>query len=361
MPQSGCIVPSPEEKQSDRGLDMNTATHFDYMTLALQLAERGRLTVSPNPMVGCVIVKNTRIVGRGVHIRPGENHAEPNALEEAGEEARGATAYVTLEPCCHQGRTPPCTQALIRAGIKKVYVAVFDPNPLVAGKGVAELEAHGIEVIVGLCEVEAKALNEIFFHYILNKRPFVIAKWAMSLDGKTVTHPDDARQISCAESNELTHNIRQQLDAILVGAKTAVLDNPLLTARVKNSESSKQPLRIILSSEGDLPQDLKIFDAELSGKTLIATTVPIEMKNAEVLVLPKNSEGKVSLTALLDELGRRQISSLLVEGGMQVHENFFKENLVNKVSVFVAPVIIGAADKKAVLNNIKCTQLGRDF
>jgi diaminohydroxyphosphoribosylaminopyrimidine deaminase/5-amino-6-(5-phosphoribosylamino)uracil reductase len=346
---------------------MDTRTHQDYMQLALQLAERGRLTTSPNPVVGCVLVKDNEIIATGFHERPGGHHAEKHALLQAGDNARGATAYVTLEPCCHFGRTPPCSQALIAAGVKKVYVACLDPNPLVAGKGVAELQAEGITVEIGLAMAEARQLNEIFFHYIQHRRPFVIAKWALSLDGKTVTNPGDSRQISCPDSTAHTHQTRQQVDAILVGANTARLDNPQLTARSEQA-LEKQPIRIILATQGDVPADLKIFSGSLPGKTWLATTQPVTdawrqavADSVEVLVLPKNSDGQVNLHSLLDELGKRHITSLLVEGGMRVHESFFKANLVNRISVYLAPVFIGTQAQKIPLPNISMSRLGRDY
>lgn len=348
---------------------MNAASHQDFMALALQLAERGRLTVSPNPMVGCVIVKNNHIVGRGFHLRAGEAHAEIYALQEAGVEAKDATLYLTLEPCCHYGRTPPCTQALIRARIKKVYVACLDINPKVCGKGIEELRAAGIEVEVGLCEAEAQRLNEIFFHYMTKKRPFVIAKWAMSLDGKIAVNQGDARQISCVDSNAHAHHIREQVDAILIGANTARLDNPQLTARLGKELAKKQPLRLVLSRKGLLPLNLNIFADSLPSKTLIMTTEAIDKcfyqqalsKKMDVVIIPKNKEGYVCLSSLLDELGRREITSLLVEGGRMVHEQFFKAHLVNKIHVYLSPAIIGPFEKKQRLTDINCTRLGGDF
>lgn len=342
---------------------MHQTSHLDYMKLALQLAERGRSTVSPNPMVGCVIVKNNQIIGQGFHQRAGDAHAEIHALNAAGAEARDATAYVTLEPCCHFGRTPPCTQALIKAGIKKVVIACGDTNSLVGGKGIDELKAAGIEIETGLCESEAKQLNEIFFHYIKYKRPFVIAKWAMSLDGKIATHPNDSRQISNKAATEQVHQTRQRVDAILVGANTARQDNPLLTARI-NNQTNKHPLRVILSTQAELPVNLNIFDPNLPGKTLIAATtdsLAIHSDHIEILTLPKNNRGLVDLPSLLDELGKREITSLLVEGGNKVHESFFKENLVNKIQVYLAPTIISSLEKKYFVKNLNFSQLENDF
>lgn len=337
------------------------------MLLALRLAEQGRCTVSPNPMVGAVVMKENQIVGQGFHQRAGSAHAEIVALRQAGSQAKNASLYVTLEPCCHHGRTPPCIDAIIQAGIKKVYVACLDPNPLMAGKGVLALQNAGIEVEVGLCEAEAKKLNEIFFHYITQKRPFVIAKWAMSLDGKTITHPNDARDISCHESVQDTHDMRQQVDAILVGATTAIRDNPLLTSRLPNA--AKQPIRIILSTQCNLPPDLNVFNVNHPGKTIIATTQEvnsefrsaIENPNVEFLVVKKNKEGQIDLPSLLDALGKREITSLLVEGGMTVHESFFKEKCVNKIQVYLAPMIIGSLEKKNMLPSFSITPIGRDY
>lgn len=343
-------------------------THPDYMTLALKLAERGRFTVSPNPMVGCILVKNNRIIGEDYHHQAGGPHAEVLALEQAGNLAHGATAYVTLEPCCHHGKTPPCTEALIQAGIKKIYIACEDPNPLVAGKGMQALRQANIAVEVGLHATQAKRLNEIFFHYMQQQRPFVIAKWAMSLDGKTIAHPQDTRDISSNPSRHLSHLIRQQVDAILIGANTAIHDDPLLTVRLDQAQV-KQPLRIILSSRGNLPMHLKLFDQTMPAKTIIATThaadknwcEDMRKKNVDVLVLPANKNAQVDLPSLLTELGKRQISSLLVEGGMTVHANFFAENLVNKIQVHIAPVIIAALEKKKVLSQLNFSQLDCDF
>ncbi len=343
---------------------MDTTSHLEYMQLALQLAERGRATVAPNPMVGCVIVKDGHIVGQGYHQRAGGPHAEVHALQDAGELAMGATAYVTLEPCCHFGRTPPCTQALIDARVKKVIFAVKDPNPLVAAKGIAALREHGIEVEYGLCEAAATALNEIFFKYITQRRPFVIAKWAMSLDGKTTTTPGDSRKISGEIAHQHTHGTRKFIAAILVGANTVLADNPELTVRYTEEEIHKQPVRVILAGKTALPPTLKILNGSLPGKTLIATTNPedaaLSNEHAEFIILPAQ-DGRVCLASMLDELGKREITSLLVEGGMTVLQSFFQENLVDKVQVYLAPVFIGTLPKKIRLDHVSIETLGKDF
>jgi len=349
---------------------MSTDLHTFFMASALNLAEKGRFSVSPNPLVGCLIVKNGQIIGQGYHQRAGEAHAEIIALEQAGAAALGATAYVTLEPCCHHGKTGPCTTALIQAGIKTVYIAVSDPNPLVAGHGIQLLQAAGIETHVGVLAQEAIQLNEIFFHFITQKRPFVIAKWAMSLDGKTSTHPSDSRHISSQESQQAAHALRQQVDAILVGAKTAIHDNPSLTVRLTpEGVTPKHPIRIVLASQGQLPTYLKLFDATMPAKTIIAVTdkadslwcKQMQSANTEIWVLPQNADGQVDLFSLLTALGKQNISSLLVEGGMTVHDSFFRANLVNKVHVYIAPVIIGSLSQKKQLTQFTCTPSHRDF
>lgn len=350
---------------------MSQFLHHSFMSHALELAKRGHLTVSPNPMVGCVIVRDNTIVATGFHQRAGSAHAEVEALLAAGSQAKGATMYVTLEPCCHHGKTPPCTDAIIRAGIKQIYVACEDPNPLVSGKGIATLQQAGIDVEVGLMADEGKRLNEVFFYYMKHRTPFVIAKWAMSLDGKTITHEKDSRIISNSVSHEHTHQLRQQVDAIIVGANTILKDNPLLTVRLNHplAESFKQPLRVVVTSRGELPLHLNIFDKNLPGSTLIVTTSAankkwlqqVSEKNIAVWVAPSTSHKKVDLAALLVELGRREITSVLVEGGRQLHQQFFAEKLIDRFHVYVAPCIIGITEKKQILQKVECKALQGDY
>lgn len=347
-------------------MEIHSDTH--YLSLALSLAERGRLHVSPNPMVGCVIVKNNRIVGQGYHERWGEAHAEVIALKNAGDQAIEATLYVTLEPCCHFGKTPPCTAAIIESGIKKVIIACFDPNPLVAGKGVEILKKAGIIVEIGCLESEAKKLNTLFFYYIKNKRPYVIAKWAMSLDGKTCVNAADNKQISGLASQQKTHQLRQEVDAIVVGANTVRDDNPLLTVRISNDASIvKQPIRIVIGGKNPLKKEFKIFQTACNGKVILVTTkvrkrlfLSLQSEYVELLVIPENEKQLPSLPALLDELGKRGIQSILVEGGMTLHENFFAENLVNKIDVYIAPCIIGSGTQKKKMHFNPIKILGND-
>lgn len=327
-------------------------TNVSLMQHAISLAKKGRLTASPNPLVGCVIVKDGLIVGEGFHLRAGEAHAEINALKQAGDKAKGAHAFVSLEPCCHYGRTPPCTKALIEAGIKQVTIATLDPNPLVSGKGIEELEAKGIRVTKNVCQKEAEELNEIYFHYRRFNRPFVIAKWAMSLDGKTITNSAD-RKITSEKSQVHVHELRSTVDAILIGANTAREDNPLLTVRL-TSQEHKQPIRIILTKTANLPMNLNIFDKNLPSKTLVATTKnatalqTLNQNDITINFFESTKEGSVDLSSFLDHLGQQGITSLLVEGGMQVHEQFFKENLVDRAEIYIAPIFIGQNKEKLI-------------
>jgi len=312
----------------------------EYMLRALTLAEKARGRTSPNPMVGAVIVHNGSVVGEGFHARAGEDHAEVVALKDAGEKARGATMYVNLEPCCHFGKTPPCTNAIIRAGIRRVHMAMLDPNPLVQGKGQKILEEAGIETVVGECNQQAQELNEIFCHWICEKRPFVIAKFAMSLDGKIATHTGHSRWISSEKSRVYSHKIRNEVDAILVGANTIKKDNPRLTTRIPDVEV-KHPLRVVLDSRDGLSADSQIFSNQLTGKTILATTHKRDdFQHIETISLPQAKEG-ICIKALLDELAKRSITNILVEGGGTVLSSFFTQNYVDKVLAFVAPMIIG--------------------
>lgn len=331
-----------------------------YMQRALELAEKGRFTVSPNPMTGCVIVNNDMIVGEGFHNKAGHPHAEINALLVAGSKAKGATVYVNLEPCCHYGRTPPCAKALIAAGVKKVVISYLDPNPLVLGKGVAELRSAGIEVEIGLEAERAMQLNEIFNYYITKKKPFVILKWAMSLDGKTIAQSGDSRQISALQTQHHAHELRQVVDAVIVGAKTALIDNPQLTARLDAPENGRQPLRIVLANNTRLPAHLRLFNQD-EAKTLLVTSRPdhyreISELGVEVLALPEPT-----IASLLIALGKREITSVLVEGGRTLQESFFQAGAVNKIHVYLANVIIGSLPKKHLVTDLQANRLGDNY
>jgi diaminohydroxyphosphoribosylaminopyrimidine deaminase/5-amino-6-(5-phosphoribosylamino)uracil reductase len=318
-----------------------------YMQMALDLAAKAMGRTSPNPMVGAVVVRDGRVVGRGYHARAGTPHAEVHALREAGSAARGATLYVTLEPCCHHGRTGPCTEAVIGAGVSRVVMAMTDPNPLVAGKGAQRLKEAGLQVECGVLEQEARRLNEVFIKYITTGLPFVVMKTAMSLDGKIATAGGESRWITGPESREFVHRLRDRYDAILAGVGTVLADDPSLTTRLTQGEG-KDPVRVILDSRARTPCHARVINQVSEAPTIIVTTPGAPRENvrllqengAEIMEMPGDANG-VDLAALLRELGRREITSLLVEGGARVNGSFIKHNLVDKVYWFVAPKIIG--------------------
>ncbi len=313
------------------------------MRRALEVAAKARGCTSPNPMVGAVLVKNGEIIAEGWHECAGLAHAERVALLAAGENSRGADMYVTLEPCCHNGRTGPCTEAIIAAGIKKVYVAVRDPNPVVNGKGIAMLKNAGIEVEEDLLAEDAQLLNEIFFKWVLENSPFVIAKYAMSLDGKIATVTGDSKWISSEQSRAFTHQLRNDCDAILVGSGTVKIDDPALTCRLPGG---KQPVRVIVDSRAGIELTSQLLCDGLA-RTIVAVTENAPAENikrimdtgAEVAVLPSREE-RVDLSALLKYLGGQNITSVLVEGGATLHASMLSQGLVDKLYVFIAPIII---------------------
>ncbi len=317
------------------------------MRLALGLAARGIGRTFPNPMVGAVVVKRGQVVGKGYHRKAGTPHAEIHALEDAGNQANGATLYVTLEPCNHHGRTPPCTHAIIRSGVRRVVVGCGDPNPRVSGGGADYLRSQGIRVDVGILEQKCFRLNEPFIKHVTTGLPLVVAKMAASLDGKIATHLGDSRWISNERSRRFVHELRSTVDAILVGVGTVIADNPRLTTRLPRKKG-KNPLRIILDTHLRIPPDSQVVSQTNEAPTLIATgpkpfkkrKMALEGQGVEVLPLPL-ARGRVSLPELVNHLGNRDISSLLVEGGAEVHGAFFYDNLVDKVYMFFAPKIIG--------------------
>jgi diaminohydroxyphosphoribosylaminopyrimidine deaminase/5-amino-6-(5-phosphoribosylamino)uracil reductase len=318
-----------------------------YMWMALDLARRGWGNTNPNPMVGAVLVKGGEVVGTGFHKKAGEKHAEVLALEEAGERARSSTLYVNLEPCSHFGRTPPCVEAIIMAGVRKVVVACIDPNPLIAGNGIRRLQEAGIKVKTGVLEEKAKRLNEVFFKYITTKMPFIIVKAAMTMDGKIATAAGKSRWISGEKSRKLVHRLRSISDGIMVGINTVLKDDPLLTARLDDG-GGHNPIRIIVDSKGRLPLDTKIVQTAFRINTILATTelAPRDKLEAlrsygiEVLIIPSRA-GQVDLYELMLSLGRKEISSLLVEGGGTLNYSLLQENLIDKIYFFVAPLLLG--------------------
>lgn len=324
---------------------------MQYMKLALRLAEEYRGKTSPNPMVGAVVVKNGEIIGKGVHQFAGGPHAEVTALKFAAEKAHGATLYVTMEPCCHFGKTPPCTDLIIESGISKVIVAASDPNPLVNGRGIMLLRRAGIEVETGLCEKEAKKLNAIFYHYMLTHRPFVIAKAAISLDGKIATANGDSKWISNDLARQKVHQLRSTVDAVLVGKNTFLQDNPRLNVRLE--EASEGPQKIILIPKLDVDiNQIKVMNAYRNSiskplivvcqKTFFTEQIETDYSKHNIWVLPIS--GKVDdldLVELMQKLGEMKITSLFVEGGSRVFTAFLKADLINSFHVFQAPVLIG--------------------
>ena len=314
-----------------------SAADHEFMARALQLAARGLNTTSPNPRVGCVLVKDGAVVGEGWHERAGKAHAEAHALRNAGPEARGACAYVTLEPCSHYGRTPPCADALIDAGVVRVVAAMRDPNPLVAGEGLARLTLAGVEVASGLLESEAFALNVGFVARMTRGRPWLRMKVAASLDGKTALNNGKSQWITGAEARRDAHAWRARSCAILTGFGTVRDDDPSLT--VRDVLCTRQPLRVVVDSRLETPPTAKVL---AGGNTLIFAAITGSVPGAEVVVLP-NRAGKVDLAAMLGELGRRGVNELLVEAGMRLNGSLLAAGLVDELLIYQAPILLGDA------------------
>jgi diaminohydroxyphosphoribosylaminopyrimidine deaminase/5-amino-6-(5-phosphoribosylamino)uracil reductase len=356
---------------------------LDFMAYALSLAELALGYTSPNPAVGAVIERDGLVVGLGHTQQPGMEHAEIMALNQAGEMARGATMYVTLEPCCHHGRTPPCTEAISNAGISEVNIAVADPNPKVSGKGIACLNEAGIKTNIGVYEQKAREINEGYFKYIRTGIPFVIAKFAMSLDGKIATRTGDSKWITSEEARNYAHGQRHSVDAIMVGAETIVADDPQLTARGYSGRCGRarlQPLRVIVDGKGRVPATARVFSEP--GKTLVAVAdgqlqremLKIKREGTEYIVLGSDN-GLIDIAELLKTLGQRQITTVMIEGGSRLLGYVFDHHLVDKVLAFVAPIIIGGEEAKTAvsgrgvenvadalqLKDIKIERFGNEF
>lgn len=353
-------------------------TDTEYMRRALELARNGAGHVSPNPMVGAVIVKDDRIIGEGWHEHIGGLHAERNAFKHLTEDAEGATIYVTLEPCCHWGRTPPCTEAIIEHRLSRVVVGCLDPNPLVAGKGIEILEKAGIECETGVLEDECLAINEVFFHYITTKTPFVVMKYAMTLDGKIAAFTGDSKWVTGEQARGHVQQTRKQLSSIMVGVGTVLADDPMLNCRI---EQGVDPVRVIVDSTLRTPLDSQLVRTANEIPTYIACARPDKNKEAalekagvKILVLP-NDEGRVDLKALIAELGAMQIDSVLLEGGGTLNGEFLRLGLVDKVQAYIAPKLIGGELAKSPvggagiplmseavrLQSIEITHLGDDL
>lgn len=334
-----------------------------YMWMVLDLARRACGKTNPNPMVGTVIVRGGEVVGTGFHKKAGDEHAEVIALKEAGAKARKATLYANLEPCSHQGRTPPCTGAIIRAGIRKVIIATVDPNPLVAGRGIRQLQEAGIKVKVGVLEDKAKRLNEVFFKYITTKTPFVMVKTAMSLDGKIATATGKSRWISGERSRRFGHQLRAVSDGIMVGINTILRDDSQLTVRL-DDEIAANPARIIVDTRGRLPLNSKVVKTARETKTILATTSlapteklkSLEDAGVEIITVPLQGE-QVNLQELMLALGEREISALLVEGGGTLNYSFLRENIIDKVYFFIAPILLGGENAPTPLGGAGANEL----
>ena len=320
----------------------------DYMGQALSLAVRGAGYVSPNPMVGAVVVKDNQVVGQGFHQAIGGPHAEVNALNAAGDRAQGATLYVTLEPCNHQGRTPPCTQRILASRIKRVVSAMVDPNPDVAGGGHDFLERHGVEVLCGVCEAEARQINESFIKYIQTRRPFVVLKMAATLDGRIATRTGDARWVTGPAARDKVHHMRHALDAIMVGIGTIEADNPRLTARL-NQGRGRDPVRIILDTHLKSNETARVFDRRSPAAVYVVCAPdadPIKKRRladqgAQILeISPKG--GRIDLPLLMERLGGLGITSLLIEGGASVAGSALADGIVDKVAIFYAPKLLAS-------------------
>jgi diaminohydroxyphosphoribosylaminopyrimidine deaminase/5-amino-6-(5-phosphoribosylamino)uracil reductase len=325
-----------------------------HMECALSLARLAVGYTSPNPAVGAVVIKDEFVVGMGYTRPAGSDHAEVTALRQAGDRAQHAAMYVTLEPCPHYGRTPPCTEAIIEAGISEVNVALIDPNPLVCGRGVNRLNEKGIKTHVGMCRQEAYDINEAYIKHVTTGLPFVVAKFAMSLDGKIATKTGDSKWITKEETRRYAHGLRHTTDAIMVGVNTVLADNPHLTARGcggRGGVGKKQPLRLVVDSRGKVPVTAHVFQPP--GEALVAVAAPFDPAKrerlvkvgAEVVELPAKDES-VDIAEFLRFLGRREIANILVEGGGKLLGSLFDEDLVDKVMAFISPIIIGG--RKAV-------------
>jgi diaminohydroxyphosphoribosylaminopyrimidine deaminase / 5-amino-6-(5-phosphoribosylamino)uracil reductase len=317
----------------------------DYMNLAINVAKAGVGQTTPNPVVGAVIVNDGRVVGIGAHLKAGEPHAEVHAIRMAGERAQNATAYVTLEPCSHHGKTPPCADLLITNKVKRVVVATTDPNPLVAGKGIAKLKAAGIEVEVGVCKEQADALNAVFFHYLDKKRPYVTLKSATTLDGKIATVTGESKWITGEAARQDVHLYRSIHDAILVGVNTVLMDNPSLTTRLPNG-TGKNPIRVILDSKLRTPLDSQIVnDGKAETWIIVSNQVNQEKMNEfsekKGVRIIQLQEANLSINTMLTRLGEEGISSIFVEGGAEVNGSFLKEKAINQVIVYLAPKLFG--------------------
>ncbi|WP_294362298.1 bifunctional diaminohydroxyphosphoribosylaminopyrimidine deaminase/5-amino-6-(5-phosphoribosylamino)uracil reductase RibD [uncultured Clostridium sp.] len=350
-----------------------------FMKMAIELAKKGKGKVNPNPLVGAVIVKNGEIIGQGYHSKYGGNHAEIEAINNATDDVKGATIYVTLEPCFHYGKTPPCVDKLISSCISKVVIGHLDPNPLVSGKSIEKLKSLGIEVKVGVLEEECLKLNEVFIKYIKTKLPFVVLKSGVSLDGKIATKTGESKWITGAASRAKVNELRNELRGIMVGVNTVIIDDPTLNC---NIHGGRNPIRIILDSNLRIPLDSKILKTAYKYETIIATTKNIDLNKkalveelkAKVITID-SINNKVDLNKLMIKLGEMKIDSILLEGGGEVNYSALEAGIIDKLMLFMAPVIIGGKESKTFVegkgidlltnsfkaSNLKIEYLGEDI
>lgn len=358
---------------------MTDQTDIRYMRRALELAVRGAGHVSPNPMVGAVIVKDGRIIGEGWHEHIGGLHAERNAFKNCTEDCTGASIYVTLEPCCHWGRTPPCTDAILEHKIARVVVGCLDPNPLVAGKGLEILRSAGVECVSGVLEEECLAVNEVFFHYITTGKPFVVMKYAMTLDGRIAAYTGDSKWVTGETARAHVHETRRRLSAILVGIGTVLADDPMLNCRI---ESGVDPVRLVCDSTLRIPTDCQLVRTAKEIPTWVfcaqadaARRAALEQAGVTVIPLPDAGGTRVDLAAVIDYLGGQQIDSVLVEGGGTINGELLRLGLVDRVQAYIAPKLIGGAQARGpvegagiarmadalALDHLTITRLGGDI
>lgn len=336
-----------------------------YMERAIELAKRGQGMVSPNPMVGAIIVKEGKIIGEGYHMCYGEDHAEVNAFNNAKEDTKGACLYVTLEPCSHYGKTPPCVDMVIKKGISRVVIGSLDPNPLVAGRGIRKLKENGIEVKIGVLEDKCKEMNKVFMKYITSQRPYVVLKSAMTIDGKISTAIGKSKWITGKEARLEGHKLRSELKGIMVGVNTIIADNPELTCRI---DKGRNPIRIVVDSKLRIPLDAKVVNDQFKNKTIIATTEMahkgklklLKDRGIDVIILEAKNN-KVDLDRLMVSLAERKIDSILLEGGAELNYSALAEGIVDEVNIFIAPKIIGGREAKSAIAGDGVKELSQAF
>ena len=365
------------------GSDFFMQEKEEYMKRALELARKGEGHTSPNPMVGCVVVKDGRIISEGYHEKYGEFHAERNALTRCTEDTTGADLYVTLEPCCHQGKTPPCTDIIIEKKIARVFVGSMDSNPLMAGKGVQILRDHGIYVETGILDAECRKLNEVFYHYITTKTPFVVMKYAMTLDGKIACATGDSRWVTGETARAQVHRMRGRYRGIMVGIGTVLADDPMLNCRV---EGGVDPVRIICDSNLHIPTESQIVKTASDIETIVACSQEAleserkqekirRLKEAGIQIIGTEGAHGVNLVELMKKLGEQNIDSILLEGGGTLNASALEDGIVNKVYAYIAGKLIGGMDARSpvegmgidrmadaiTLKNMEIERLGDDF